>query len=230
MKQADEIKSEMIDRMGYDFGSLFYHLYNETVWLTTKWAEYKELYGTKESRIDLMNKTAPTFFYIIEKTLWKDLLLGISRITDTPEMRFGKETKKNITFRAVSTFIEIPELKQEIENDVSDLLNNADFCRKWRNRRIAHFDYELNINEKTAKPLEPANRKELQDVIKKLQQLTNKLYFHYIGSTLIFDFTRGYNGAISLLYYLQDGLRFKDLKYEKKLSGEWNTDDFESIV
>lgn len=148
----------------------------------------------------------------------------------TPEMSFGKETKKNITFRAVSTFIEIPELKQEIENDVSDLLNKADFCRKWRNRRIAHFDYELNINEKTAKPLEPANRKELQDVIKKLQQLTNKLYFHYIGSTLIFDFTRGYNGAISLLYYLQDGLRFKDLKYEKKLSGEWNPDDYESIV
>lgn len=67
MKHPNEKQQEMIDRVGHEFGLLFYHLYNETLWLTTKWIEYKELYGTKESRIDLMNKTAPTFFYIVEK-------------------------------------------------------------------------------------------------------------------------------------------------------------------
>lgn len=230
IKQPDEIKQEMTTKMGDEFGSLFYHLYNETVWLTIKWLEYKELYGTKPSRIDLMNQAAPQIFFIIEKTLWKDLLIGITRITDTPEMKKKKVVKRNITFQAIPKHIEDPELKESIEIDIKEIVGKTQFCRDWRNRSIAHFDYDLNINEQKAEPLAPANRKLLQEAIKTLQDLINRLNYHYMGSTVMFDHISSYKGAVSLLVNIENGLRFRQLMFDKKFKGEWKPDGFESLV
>ena len=226
MMQDHEIKSEMITKMGQDLGSLFYHIYNETVWLTMKWVEYKELYGTKESRIDLMNKTAPLFFYIVEKTLWKDLMLGITRLTD-PEKSMGK---KNITLSAIVSHIQEPELKEDIEKDIALLKEKTSFCRDWRNRSIAHFDYELNVNQQTAAPLESAHRKKLQEAINCIHGIIKKVYLHYLKSTVMFDFIDSYSGSKSLLIHVENGLRFGELKRKGKLSGTWCDDNFESMV
>lgn len=225
-KQADDIKSEMIDRMGHDFGTLYYHLYNETAWLTMKWLEYKELYGTKESRIELMNKTAPTFFYIIEETLWNNILLGITRLTD-PEKSMGR---RNITVRSLSNHIHDLKLKQIIDDEVNGLIVKSEFCKDWRNRSIAHFDYELNINQQSAKPLEPASRKKLQEAIDGIHSIIKKVHFKYLDSNLMLEMISGYNGSVSLLMHLKDGLRFSELKYKRKLSGEWHDADKESLV
>lgn len=84
-KTAEEIKNEMIEKLGTDFGLLLNSLYNEITWLTFRWIEFVELYGTKETRLELMNKSAPFLFFTIQKVLWENLLLGISRITDPPK-------------------------------------------------------------------------------------------------------------------------------------------------
>lgn len=226
MKQYDETHQVMTTKMGDEFGSLFYYLYNETVWLTIKWLEYNELYGTKPSRIDLMNQAAPQIFFIIEKTLWNDILLGISRITDPPETY----KKRNITFQAITKHIEDAELKNSIEIDIKGIIEKTQFCRDWRNRSIAHFDYDLNINEQKAEPLAPANRKLISEVMKMLQDVINRLNFHYLRKTVVFDHISGYQGAVSLLVNIENGLRFRDLKFERKLKGEWKPDIFESLV
>lgn len=226
MKQYDETHQVMTTKMGDEFGSLFYHLYNETVWLTIKWLEYNELYGTKPSRIDLMNQVAPQIFFIIEKTLWNDLLLGISRITDPSETY----KKRNITFQAIPKHIEDAELKNSIEIDIKGIIEKTQFCRDWRNRSIAHFDYDLNINEQKAEPLAPANRKLISEVMKMLQDVINRLYFHYLRKTVMFDHISSYKGAVSLLVNVEKGLRFKQLMFDKKHKGEWKPDGFESLV
>ena len=226
MKQDHEIKSEMITKMGHDLGSLFYLLYNETVWLTMKWVEYKELYGTKKSRIDLMNKTAPLFFYIVEKTLWKDLMLGITRLTD-PEKSMGK---KNLTLQLLPKHISDNELKKIIEADNDELTHLTDFCRDWRNRSIAHNDYDLFLNETIAIPLKSANRKKLQEVFDKLHAIIKKVYLHYLGRTIMLEYIDSFNGAQALLVHLENGLRFEELRYKRKLSGTWRNDDYESMV
>ena len=226
MKQYDETHQVMTTKMGDEFGSLFYHLYNETVWLTIKWLEYNELYGTKPSRIDLMNQVAPQIFFIIEKTLWNDILLGISRITDPPETY----KKRNITFQAITKHIEDAELKNSIEIDIKGIIEKTQFCRDWRNRSIAHFDYDLNINEQKAEPLAPANRNLISEVMKMLQDVINRLNFHYLRKTVVFDHISGYKGAVSLLVNVEKGLRFKQLMFDKKHKGEWKPDGFESLV
>ena len=150
----EEVKEEMISKMGTNFGSLFYSLYNEITWLTFKWIKFRELYGTKESRIELMNKAAPFFFFTIQKVLWDNLLLGITRITDPAEMR----GKKNITFNAIGQFIQDKQFLLDFENDLVEIITDSEFCRDWRNRRIAHLDYELSVNQQNAEPLKKSNQ------------------------------------------------------------------------
>ncbi|WP_408068516.1 AbiU2 domain-containing protein [Vineibacter terrae] len=54
------------------------------LWLHVKWEEYVELYGKRQSRVDLLNEAAPLFFRIVQDALWADTLLHIARLTDEP--------------------------------------------------------------------------------------------------------------------------------------------------
>lgn len=225
-KTTEEVKQEMIEKMGMEFGSLFYSLYNEITWLTFKWIEFRELYATKQSRIELMNKVAPFFFFTTQKVYWENLLLGIARITD-PAMT-GK--KKNATLRALGEHISDDQFKHEYEKSITEILAEADFCRDWRNRWIAHIDYELSANKRTAEPLKIATREKLRLTIEKIQALYNKVSFKYLGSTIGWQLLSSNAGAISLLYRAEDGLRFDKEVYQRKLRGDWTNDDFQSLV
>lgn len=69
----------IVEVMGDDLGSLYHALWNELAWLYSKWEEYVELFGTKPSRIDLLNKAAGHFFRIVQDSLWEESLLHIAR-------------------------------------------------------------------------------------------------------------------------------------------------------
>lgn len=60
-KTEEESQKEYIEVMGKPLGKLFHALWQEVAWLYTKWREYEDLFGTKPSRIDLMNKAARRF-------------------------------------------------------------------------------------------------------------------------------------------------------------------------
>ena len=50
---SEQVKGRYITEMGEPLGKLYYGLYNEVVWLHNIWHEYVELFGAKESRVDL---------------------------------------------------------------------------------------------------------------------------------------------------------------------------------
>ena len=84
-RTADEAKLEYITRMGEPLGKLFSALWQEAAWLQSKWIEYVELFGTKRSRIELLNKAAPAFFKVVQDSLWEDTIIHIARLTDPPK-------------------------------------------------------------------------------------------------------------------------------------------------
>ncbi len=211
---AEEIKKEQITKMGLELGSLYNLLYNETIWLHYKWVEYRELFGTKDSRIKLLNDTAPFFFFIIQRTLWENLILGIARITDPPKTF----NKRNITIQAIPEFIEEQNLKEKLELKIKIIIEKTSFCRDWRNRRITHYDYELNINE-NAKPLEKASRELLKESLKLILEFINILHKHYFDSKLYLEKINSSRGAFALLHTLNDGLHEKQNYYDRLTSG-----------
>lgn len=70
----EETRQHYIEKMGEPLGLLFNALWQEMAWLYQKWNEYVELYGAKPSRIDLLNKAAPSFFRLAQDSLWEGTL------------------------------------------------------------------------------------------------------------------------------------------------------------
>lgn len=207
--------------MGDPLGKLFYALWQELAWLYEKWAEYVVLYGTKPSRIDLLNRAAPLFFRVIQDILWEDMILHIARLTDPPKSS-GKAT---LTIRRLPDLVKDGNTAQALRGLINIAIQSSEFCRDWRNRHIAHRDLNLAL-EKEIVPLKRASRKKIKEALNSIAEVLNAVSQHYTDSEMIFDIGEDPEGAVSLLYVIDDGLKAGEERKERMRSGKYRKDDF----
>ncbi len=219
---ADEFKKSMTDILGNDFGSFLYVIYNEIAWLSLKWSEYCQLFAMKETRIELLNQSAPSFFFLVQRTLLDSIILGIAKLTDP--CNSGKN--KNITLNAIPDYIDDQNsnLKEDIQNEISQLIPKAQFCRDRRNKIIAHMDFDFMLDSKNVEELESATRDKIETVIASIQSIYNK-----ITNTALQPIVDN-RGAISLLHVIENGIRFREEAMEKRKQGEYYTLKYPSKV
>lgn len=211
---AEETKQQYFEAMGHDLGSFFYCLYNECVFLHWKWRNYIILYGTKPERIDLLNSAAPSFFRLIQDSLFEDIILHISRLMDPPK----SVGKANLTLLALPRMLNI-EARSEAENLLELTKNKCDFARDWRNRHLAHRDLNLAV-ELSAKPLAEASRRSVKGALEAIGGVLNAVDFRYTGSTVAYDHPfPGPGDAESLLHVLRDGVTAEAAQRERWRSG-----------
>ena len=91
----EQAKDHYVAAMGEDLGRIFYALWQDVFWLHNEWDEYLQLFGTKPSRIKLMNDAAPSFFRMIQNELVQMIVLRIARLTDPPR----STGKSNLTIQ-----------------------------------------------------------------------------------------------------------------------------------
>ncbi len=221
-RTAEESKKEYIACMGEDLGKVFHALWQEVAWLHVKWGEYVELFGKKPSRIELMNKAAPRFFRIVQDLLWEGTLLHIARLTDHP----STAGKNNLTIQRLPELIGDVELKAKLSGLVEKAIQSTEFCRDWRNRRIAHRDLNLAVKD-GINPLKPASRKLVKEALTALVNVLNVVTLHYQKSDSFFEGCYGCDGAESLLYVIDDGLRSDEERKKRIQKGECNREDLE---
>lgn len=220
-KTAEESQKEYIEIMGEPLGKLFHALWQEVAWLYTKWGEYESLYGTNSGRIDLMNKAAPLFFGIVQDSLWEETILHIARLTDSPKS-MGKE---NLSIQRLPILVEDEQLRNTLQGKIEEAIKSSEFCRDWRNRRIAHRDLKLAIEDGIT-PLKAASRKAIKDALSSIVAVLNTMSLHYKDSTTLFDAPSGYGGGESLLYVIDDGLRLDEQRKSRLHNDEYNEDDY----
>jgi len=219
-KSSEEVKQEYLLAMGEELGGLFYALWNEVSWLHMKWAEYVELFGSKPSRIALMNQSASHFFYVVQTCMFEDTLLHIARLTDGPKSA-GYE---NLTIQRLPGLISEQGLARKVAELVDDAVLLSAFCRDWRNRHLAHRDLQLSLGEKV-QPLKPASRAEVKLSVDGLGKVLNAVELHYMNSEILFPGILSPDGAVALLYVLHDGLKSEQEKRVRRRSGEYRPDD-----
>jgi AbiU2 len=219
----EEMEQKYIEIMGDHLGRLFYALWNEVVHLYRIWAQYVILYGTKPSRVDILNDTASSFFRIVQDSLWEQTILGVARLTD--RARTGQ--KENLTIQQLSAAISDPSLACRVVEAIDEAIKRSEFCRDWRNRRIAHRDLYLSI-EKGILPLKPGSREGVNNALKAVADVLNVLSAHYIKAELVFDAKWSVSGgAEELLYVLDDGLRERQRRRERRRRREYVAEDNE---
>ena len=123
-KTAEESQKEYIEVMGEPLGKQFHALWQEVAWLYTKWGEYVALFGTKPSRIDLMNRTAPLFFRVVQDSIWEETILHIARLTDPPKS-MGKE---NLSIQQLPLLVGDEGLRQTLSKKKAGTLVQIQLC------------------------------------------------------------------------------------------------------
>lgn len=214
---AAKIRENNIETLGQDLGELYTELWQDLARLHLKNEEYLALFSADPARFELLNRTAPRFFRLIQSSLWNDILLGITRISD----------KRSTSGNANLTVHRLPELN--LYTDITDDLNlllievnrSTEFARDWRNRHIAHRDLTLALQDQPAEPLAEASLNHVNEALSALAKVLNCISQRYQVSTTVFKLGFGSNpyGAKSMLFYLKEGLEATEKKQEMKRSG-----------
>ncbi len=222
-RTADEAKAENIRLMGNELGAVYAALWQEVARLHSDWSNYETLFGSKESRVDLLNAAAPAFSRLVQDSIWENVLLQIARLTDKA-ITFRKP---NLTIQRVAPLISRSSSRsvKRIESSVQTALTNCAFARDWRNRHIAHNDLDLKISNE-ARPLDFASRQSVKLALASLSEVLNNVAKEYFDSTTFFD-TFGAEDALSLLYVIDDGLRARERRHQRLLDGVFDKNEHE---
>ncbi len=223
MPTAEEAKNQNIAKMGDPLGNQYSALWQEVALLYTNWAEYVELFGTKPTRIELLNQAAPTFFRMIQDRLWETTVLHLARLTDTSNS-LGRKDKQNLTIQNLPQLVTDATARAKVEALIAVALRETEFCRDWRNRYIAHRDLNLALDQPTV-PLADGSRKQVSSALKAIADVMNTVQAHYLNAETRFDLAARHNGAVTLLYLLDGGLKAKQAAEERLSNGEFSEED-----
>lgn len=211
---ADEALAENIKVMGEELGANYSALWQETAQLHMFWSEFVTLYGEKDSRVDILNRAAPRFFHMIQDMLWEATMLHISRLTDSPK----SSGRANLTIMKLPDLISNADTRSRISSLAQAAKSKSAFCRDWRNRRLAHRDLNLAL-EQDSIPLEPATVKKTREAIEAIAATLNGVAFHFKDTETVFSHPSRAKGAVALLCILDDGIKADDARRERFKAG-----------
>ena len=141
------------------------------------------------------------------------------------ESRVKKENKTNTTYPALLNIIQVTEFKDAIEK----CEKLGVFCRDWRNRKIAHLDYDIYVNGGAANPLDTASRAAFAKALQSLQELHNSIALYYGLGRNVSNLRTNSHGE-RLLRILEKGLRFQDEESKRMVKEIPANFDFKSRV
>jgi hypothetical protein len=191
--------------MGEDLGQLYSALWQSVSGTHKFWNEYVVLFGTSPERIDVLNQTAPGFFRMVQDEFWDSTMLHLARLTDAANS-LGKKDRSNLTILALAELISDQTLKDALTKLAAEATSATQFCRDWRNRRIAHRDLKLAL-DKTSPPLSTASRRQVKDALLAISNVMNAVSLHYLDSQSGFHLVDSPHGASALVHVLEVALK-----------------------
>jgi hypothetical protein len=214
IKSPEQVEREFESALGADLGPYFHALYVDVAWLETKWRDFRELYGTSEARVELLNQAAWSFFGTLHNTLFEDLLLHLTRLTD--KARIGKS--ENVSIRGLPGLFPDPS-RAEIAALVDVAVAKCAFARDWRNRHIAHRDRALALDSDTTQ-LAFASRGSIREAIDSLTTVIVHVHERHLGGGLSLDMAGSPGDALELLAVIQDGIAARTAREDFWARGE----------
>jgi hypothetical protein len=207
--------------MGEELGTAYHLLWNQCALLHMCWEEYVEMFGKSQAEFDTMNEVAPGFFKSVQDTSWESILLHLCRFADPAKV----SSRRTLSLDALFTMHASKQVP-ELEKLISEARLKIKFARDWRNRSIAHADFDHAL-DRSAKPLAPASRAHVREALAAIVAVLEAIDKHFTGSSLGFGGTRWNWGGTHLLSELRLVARLRKERDARINSGKATADDFD---
>ncbi|MEW5666189.1 hypothetical protein AB1288_07620 [Pseudomonas putida] len=210
MLSHEEVRAQCMEAMGAKLGAMYCDLNDHLLDLCLIWKQYEQLFTVDQETVMLLNKSAPTFFGVIQSQLWDSVILGISRLTDPPEMR----SNKNLSIKALLPLIADDTVHSKVQELCSQAESAAEFARNQRHKRIAHNDL-AHIRDKSAHPLIGASREKIKESLDSICAVLESINGHYRESTMLYEDLIFDGGPGALVALMRDGLAHRELEEQE---------------
>lgn len=212
--------------MPTEISSVYDELHSEVTWLHGRWICYRQLFAHSPKRIDLLNETASTFFYILQEVLLDEVQVTLSKLTDPARSGMHEnlsleQLQERLVAHAATSLVATCQLSL-------DLLHKQ--CEPFRTRRhktLAHLDLQVALRT-PATPLPDVSRQMIEDALLTLRNYLNVIELHFNGSEWGYEHFIMTSDGDALIANLRAGLRYEELVQESKLSyddwrhGKWH--------
>lgn len=187
-------------------------LHYDVVSLHGRWIVYRQLFGTNEQRVELLNELAGTVSWMLQTLLLHDIQLSISKISDPP----ASGVKKNLSVRRLQKeLLNVGEtaLAKRMEPLLLQLEISCSKIRDRRNKWIAHNDLETKLGAR-AIPLLGPSRVEIEVALESLRKVMNCVGYHFTNTETLYEEFIMQNDGNHLLTALTRAKRYQMLMKE----------------
>lgn len=190
-------------------------LWNHITELHAELKTLLQLFGVTQEQSDFLNKAAGAFFDTVYRTLIRDILLGISRLTD-PLATAGKD---NLVLARLELLPEVTAdaaLSAKVSAKLADVKTKAGPIRDYRNKYLAHLDLAVSIAP-GSEVLPGIRRQDIDAVLEAISELFNLIEQNLRDRTVMFKDVSIIGGAESLLRHLEDAQSWRRLPPTERL-------------
>lgn len=181
--------------------AVFEALQDEVIWLHAKFNIHRQLFGTSEERINLLNDFGPDLFQIIYDGLLHDVFLTLTRLTD-PATTFKKH---NLSLERLTKMIEASghsELLPVLQKYQSRSDKQCEPFRQLRNQAIAHNDLGTALTF-DRDPFPFISREMIEEVLKDIREYMTAVDMYFDETETDYKDPHLRGDGDSLIYYLR---------------------------
>jgi len=189
-------------------------IWNHITELHAEWKILLALFGASQAQSDFLNKVAGAFFDTVYQTLIRDILLGISRLTD-PLSTAGKD---NLVLERLAQLPEVvadSTLSSKVTAKLTEVKAEARPIRDYRNKYLAHLDLDASLGP-GPDVLPGIKRQDIDVVLQGFSDLFNLIEQTLRGPTVIFRKVSIFGGPQDLLRHLEDAQSWRALPFEER--------------
>ena len=197
--------------MSEELKEVFEHIKELLTYLNIRWIIYKQMYGTNAYRLELLNNTASNTFSELQWLVMDNMVLSLSKLTDPARMRGHSNLSLPYLHEEIIKLKE-EKLSEELSAILEELDSSVENFRKIRNKRIAHTDLAVAVDDNS--PLPGVSRADINKALELVMDFLNTIELHYFDSTTRYDMTilPLTNDGRALLIWLQKALAYEKLE------------------
>jgi hypothetical protein len=172
MPPAKNVLDQSIERMGQAIGTIYAHLWAESLDLNAAWGEFEALFANKEN-----------FFRYLQDLMIQDLMLRVARMVD-------KSSKQaNLSLEVLRNKLS-PVNEAKLHNAFENLQVHSAFAVKWRHKLYAHKDLSVTLGN-PVEPLPDVNRLKMGAAIKSINDVLDHVDQIYGGGVTAWNLDAG---------------------------------------